>query len=381
MSGVVSVSFVARQRGGIAKTSNAQLAHAPRWSTGASCRRRSGRCSWRPYQSADDAMRVPIWAGRRVDLGVPRRLRRAREFRKETLARWPNQTLRRPAIFFPKLETARRALCLPVRVESRTLENNPPIDLFASVRLRALCRAVAQGVRRSSERTPVPRARAPQSWSRKQPSRRSRNLCNVITMRRFSRVTGSLSRQALRSATTGISRAGLARSFPEVGQTQRSIASRVIKPEASFARGFAAAAAANAAADGRVTQVIGAVVDVQFDGELPPIMSALEGTRRTPGAIETRLLPPTRARLSPIAFSDPSHPASSPQWRATRSGSCSRSRSTSARTLSARLPWTPPKVSFADRAWSTREARFRCVLRIVTALLRSRERPDPRAKN
>lgn len=239
-----------------------------------------------------------------------------------------------------------------------------------------------RGVRRSSERTPVPRARAPQSWSRKHPSRRSRNLCNVITMRRFSRVTGSLSRQALRSATTGISRAGLARSFPEVGQTQRSIASRVIKPEASFARGFAAAAAANAAADGRVTQVIGAVVDVQFDGELPPIMSALEGTRRTPGAIETRLLPPPRARLSPIAaFSDPSHPASSPQWRATRSGSCSRSRSTSARTLSARLPWTPPKVSFADRAWSTREARFRCVLRIVTALLRSRERPDPRAKN
>ena len=190
-------------------------------------------------------------------------------------------------------------------------------------------------------------------------------------MRRFSRVTGSLSRQALRSATTGISRAGLARSFPEVGQTQRSIASRVIKPEASFARGFAAAAAANAAADGRVTQVIGAVVDVQFDGELPPIMSALEGTRRTPGAIETRLLPPPRARLSLIAaFSDPSHPASSPQWRATRSGSCSRSRSISERTLSARLPWTPPKVSFADRAWSTREARFRCVLRIVTALLR-----------
>ena len=78
-SGVVSVSFVARQRGGIAKTSNAQLAHAPRWSTGASCRRRSGRCSWRPYQSADDAMRVPIWGGRRVDLGVPRRLERARE--------------------------------------------------------------------------------------------------------------------------------------------------------------------------------------------------------------------------------------------------------------------------------------------------------------
>lgn len=196
-------------------------------------------------------------------------------------------------------------------------------------------------------------------------------------MRRFSRVTGSLSRQALRSATTGISRAGLARSFPEVGQTQRSIASRVIKPEASFARGFAAAAAANAAADGRVTQVIGAVVDVQFDGELPPIMSALEGTRRTPGAIETRLLPSPRDSSPNAAFSDQSHPASSPQWRATRSGSCSRSRNISERTLSARLPWTRPKVSFADRASSTREARFRCVLRIVTALLRSRERGSP----
>ena len=27
---------------------------------------------------------------------------------------------------------------------------------------------------------------------------------------------------------------------------------------------------------GRVTQVIGAVVDVQFDGDLPPILNALE---------------------------------------------------------------------------------------------------------
>jgi hypothetical protein len=38
-------------------------------------------------------------------------------------------------------------------------------------------------------------------------------------------------------------------------------------------RGFAAAAAP---ATGKVTQVIGAVVDVHFDGELPAIMSALE---------------------------------------------------------------------------------------------------------
>ena len=244
-----------------------------------------------------------------------------------------------------------------------------------------ICRTVAGSPDRVFVKEPAILAPAPQSWSRNHPSWRSRNLCNVIIMRRFSRVTGSLSRQALRSATTGISRAGLARSFPEVGQTQRSIASRVIKPEASFARGFAAAAAANAAADGRVTQVIGAVVDVQFDGELPPIMSALEGTRRTPGAIETRLLPSPRDSSPNAAFSDQSHPASSPQWRATRSGSCSRSRSISERTLSARLPWTRPKVSFADRASLTREARFRCVLRIVTALLRSRERRIPVPKN
>ena len=106
-------------------------------------------------------------------------------------------------------------------------------------------------------------------------------------------------------------------------------------------------------------------------------MSALEGTRRTPGAIETRLLPSPRDSSPNAAFSDQSHPASSPQWRATRSGSCSRSRNISERTLSARLPWTRPKVSFADRASSTREARFRCVSRIVTALLRSRERGSP----
>nr|WP_321461437.1 F0F1 ATP synthase subunit beta [uncultured Cohaesibacter sp.] len=34
--------------------------------------------------------------------------------------------------------------------------------------------------------------------------------------------------------------------------------------------------AANEAATGRITQVIGAVVDVQFEGELPPILNALE---------------------------------------------------------------------------------------------------------
>jgi len=39
-------------------------------------------------------------------------------------------------------------------------------------------------------------------------------------------------------------------------------------------RKFSAAAAS--VVNGRVTQVIGAVVDVQFDGDLPPILSALE---------------------------------------------------------------------------------------------------------
>ena len=44
---------------------------------------------------------------------------------------------------------------------------------------------------------------------------------------------------------------------------------------------------ANAAnSTGRVTQVIGAVVDVKFDGELPPILNALEtdNQRLAPGA-------------------------------------------------------------------------------------------------
>jgi hypothetical protein len=76
-----------------------------------------------------------------------------------------------------------------------------------------------------------------------------------------------------------------------LGPAQSSI---VRTADATFARGFAAAAAANAAADGRVTQVIGAVVDVQFDGELPAIMSALEGAYPAPGAIETRLMRLTR---------------------------------------------------------------------------------------
>lgn len=41
-------------------------------------------------------------------------------------------------------------------------------------------------------------------------------------------------------------------------------------------RGYAAAAAQAATANGRIVAVIGAVVDVQFDEGLPPILNALE---------------------------------------------------------------------------------------------------------
>lgn len=45
-------------------------------------------------------------------------------------------------------------------------------------------------------------------------------------------------------------------------------------PERSFA-----AAATDAKKNGRVVSVIGAVVDVQFDGDLPPILTALDVNR------------------------------------------------------------------------------------------------------
>ena len=71
------------------------------------------------------------------------------------------------------------------------------------------------------------------------------------------------------------------------------------------------AAAANQ--NGRITQVIGAVVDVQFEGHLPAILNALETKNggRPPGV--------------------------------------SRSRSIWANSPCARSPWTPPKVWCAAR--------------------------------
>ena len=47
----------------------------------------------------------------------------------------------------------------------------------------------------------------------------------------------------------------------------------------------AAAAAAASASHGRVVSVIGAVVDVQFDQDLPPILNALQVEGRTPKLI------------------------------------------------------------------------------------------------
>ena len=91
-------------------------------------------------------------------------------------------------------------------------------------------------------------------------------------MRRFSRATGSISRQLL---VRGSQVARTAGGRSSIYSPQASPLFQSGKNVPVQSRGFAAAAAASSA-DGRVTQVIGAVVDVQFDGELPPIMSALE---------------------------------------------------------------------------------------------------------
>jgi len=91
-------------------------------------------------------------------------------------------------------------------------------------------------------------------------------------MWRFSRIAGRLSRQLrARKATSFLC---VDRFLPSVGGISGRAAVQ-FPPDFERSRGFAAASA-SAGIDGRVTQVIGAVVDVQFDGDLPPIMSALE---------------------------------------------------------------------------------------------------------
>ena len=87
----------------------------------------------------------------------------------------------------------------------------------------------------------------------------------------FSRATGNLSRQLLRAPQVSRgARCNIAQRFTP----ERSNPVFAKNLETSQPRGFAAAAAS--AGNGRVTQVIGAVVDVQFDGDLPAIESALE---------------------------------------------------------------------------------------------------------
>ena len=93
-------------------------------------------------------------------------------------------------------------------------------------------------------------------------------------MRRFSRATGNISRQLLVRGSQ-VARTGRSGLYYAKGQSTASVHAQSTVFQSGQSRGFAAAAAASSA-DGRVTQVIGAVVDVQFDGDLPAIMSALE---------------------------------------------------------------------------------------------------------
>uniref|UniRef100_A0A182JCP8 H(+)-transporting two-sector ATPase n=1 Tax=Anopheles atroparvus TaxID=41427 RepID=A0A182JCP8_ANOAO len=60
--------------------------------------------------------------------------------------------------------------------------------------------------------------------------------------------------------------------------TMKSLMTTAVRAEQVLARSYAAKAAASAAAgaSGKVVAVIGAVVDVQFDDNLPPILNALE---------------------------------------------------------------------------------------------------------
>ena len=51
---------------------------------------------------------------------------------------------------------------------------------------------------------------------------------------------------------------------------------------AGHRRSYAAEAAAKKTSEGKIVAVIGAVVDVQFDDELPPILNSLEVEKREP---------------------------------------------------------------------------------------------------
>ena len=59
----------------------------------------------------------------------------------------------------------------------------------------------------------------------------------------------------------------------------------VIVYTGNYAKEAAQPSAASGAVVGRIVAVIGAVVDVQFDENLPPILNALEVENRTPRLI------------------------------------------------------------------------------------------------
>ncbi|KAG7667998.1 hypothetical protein KSW81_005914 [Nannochloris sp. 'desiccata'] len=86
-------------------------------------------------------------------------------------------------------------------------------------------------------------------------------------------------RRALASGLRRLSghAAGTSAIAEPVASTELPVVSRMLPSALQYTRSFAAqAAAAPEVGTGKVTQVIGAVVDVHFDGELPAILSALE---------------------------------------------------------------------------------------------------------
>jgi len=98
----------------------------------------------------------------------------------------------------------------------------------------------------------------------------------------------ALSSVATRAATraAGARAPALARHFMSAVNRTSSVeaalapvvapAAAQLLPKAAAVRGYAEEATAAAVSDGRITQVIGAVVDVQFESGLPPILTALE---------------------------------------------------------------------------------------------------------
>lgn len=105
-------------------------------------------------------------------------------------------------------------------------------------------------------------------------------------MRSLARTAASAARQVARTQKLGqsVSRAALRTLAGPATRAVRSLADESVAGFETFAARRMLSSSAPAAAEakaasanlGSVTQIIGAVVDVQFEGELPPILSALE---------------------------------------------------------------------------------------------------------